>query len=96
MVVNGTCFSSELGNSICLEAEQAPDVLAVIYSIQDDWSVRCSIRSIDGGKVNARRFAERYDGGGHNNAAGCRFDDFTAFTAALETLRKEGWGPAGE
>lgn len=91
MVVNATSFSSELGNHICQVSEASPNVLAVIYSIQEDWAVRCSIRSIDGARVNARQFAERFDGGGHDNAAGCRFDDFETFRATLAALERDGW-----
>jgi hypothetical protein len=92
LVVNSTAFTSELGNHLCNESEEeSPDVLAVIYSIQEDWSVRCSIRSIPGGKSTARQFAERYDGGGHDHAAGCRFDDYETFRAELDRLNENGW-----
>jgi hypothetical protein len=91
-IVNATSFSSELGNFLCEHGRQAPNIIAVIYSLQEDWSVRCSARSIDGGVVSARQFAERFGGGGHENAAGCRFADFAAFQEALEGLVKEGWG----
>jgi uncharacterized protein len=85
-VLNSASFSSELGNYLCSESELAPNVIAVIYSIQRDWSVRCSVRSISGGAVNAREFAQRYGGGGHDNAAGCRFRNFEEFSEALEGL----------
>lgn len=90
LVVNATSYSSELGNHLCNESEHAPNAVAVIYSIQDDWSVRCSFRSIAGGKVNARMIAQRYAGGGHDHAAGCRFESFAAFRDALAELEREG------
>jgi oligoribonuclease NrnB/cAMP/cGMP phosphodiesterase (DHH superfamily) len=89
-VVNATSFSSELGNYLCEHGRHSPNIIAVIYSIQEDWSVRCSARSIDGGEYNARQFAERFGGGGHEHAAGCRFKDFRAFREALDQLEKEG------
>jgi oligoribonuclease NrnB/cAMP/cGMP phosphodiesterase (DHH superfamily) len=90
-VVNATSFSSELGNYLCEHSHHAPNALAVIYSIQEDWAVRCSIRSIAGGTINARMFAERFGGGGHDHAAGCRFRDLEAFRSALSDLEANGW-----
>jgi oligoribonuclease NrnB/cAMP/cGMP phosphodiesterase (DHH superfamily) len=86
LVVNATSFSSELGNYLCEHHERTPNVVAVIYSFQDNWAVRCSLRSVPGGTVNARGIAERFGGGGHEHAAGCRFDDYAAFRAALDEL----------
>jgi len=90
-IVNASSFSSETGNYLCNHSDAAPHVLAVIYSIQEDWSVRCSVRTIDGAKINAREFAERYGGGGHNNASGCRFSTFDAFRREIDRLASEGW-----
>lgn len=90
-VVNASSYSSELGNRLCEQSEHAPDVLAVIYTVQADWSVRCSVRSIPGGRLNARMFAERYEGGGHDHAAGCRFASFDEFRGAIDEVRENGW-----
>jgi oligoribonuclease NrnB/cAMP/cGMP phosphodiesterase (DHH superfamily) len=89
-LVNATSFSSELGNYLCEHSKHSPNVLAVIYSIQEDWSIRCSIRSIAGGATNARAFAEQFGGGGHDHAAGCRFPDMASFRKILEELEKAG------
>jgi oligoribonuclease NrnB/cAMP/cGMP phosphodiesterase (DHH superfamily) len=91
-IVNSSAFNSELGNYLCRHSHHRPNVLAVLYSIQEDWSVRCSVRSVDGSTVNARQFAERFGGGGHDNAAGCRFADFATFRETLDRLEREGWG----
>jgi oligoribonuclease NrnB/cAMP/cGMP phosphodiesterase (DHH superfamily) len=90
LLVNATSFSSELGNYLCERHERTPDVVAVIYSLQDNWNVRCSIRSVPGGTVNARGIAERFGGGGHEHAAGCRFDVYAAFRAAMEEVSSKG------
>lgn len=85
-VVNSTENSSELGNTLCQESHHKPNSIAMIYSIQRDWSVKCSLRSISGGRLNARQIAERFGGGGHDNAAGCRFPNLEAFREALVLL----------
>lgn len=89
-VLNSASFSSELGNHLSSESSLAPNVIAIIYSIQRDWDVRCSVRSISGGAVNAREFAERFGGGGHDNAAGCRFRSFEEFRAAIDAIAADG------
>jgi oligoribonuclease NrnB/cAMP/cGMP phosphodiesterase (DHH superfamily) len=89
-VLNSASFSSELGNYLCSESDVAPNAIAVIWSVQRDWSVRCSVRSISGGAVNAREFAERYGGGGHDNAAGCRFRSYEEFRTAIDAAVAEG------
>lgn len=91
-VVNSSAFSSELGNFLCNHSHDKPNVIGLIYSIQEDLAIRCSVRSIEGGKVNARGFAERFGGGGHNHASGCRFHNYQDFWAALNQLVKDGWG----
>jgi nanoRNase/pAp phosphatase (c-di-AMP/oligoRNAs hydrolase) len=58
----------------------------MIYSVQKDWSVKCSVRSVEGGKMNARQVAERFQGGGHDNAAGCRFESMAEFRKAVDDL----------
>ena len=85
-VVNATDNASELGNMLCEESHHTPNVIAMIYTIQRDWSVKCSIRSIAGGTVMAREVAEQFGGGGHDHAAGCRFKDMMDFDKALETV----------
>lgn len=87
LVVNATSFSSELGNYLCEHHENSPEVVAMIYAVQDNWVVRCSLRSIPGGVVTARQLAERYGGGGHDHASGCRFENFDQFTGVLDRLR---------
>ncbi|HVK40244.1 MAG TPA: DHHA1 domain-containing protein [Candidatus Kapabacteria bacterium] len=89
-VLNSASFSSELGNHLSNESDLAPNVIALIYSIQRDWDVRVSLRSISGGAVNAREFAERFGGGGHDNAAGCRFASFEEFRAAIDEVARTG------
>lgn len=89
LVVNATSNSSELGNRICEDAEDAPQSVAAIYALRSDWSVKVSLRSISGGVVNARMIAERFGGGGHDNAAGCRFPTFEAFREGFGQLRTE-------
>jgi oligoribonuclease NrnB/cAMP/cGMP phosphodiesterase (DHH superfamily) len=90
-VVNSAAFSSELGNYLCSESHHAPNAIAVIYSVQKDWTVRCSVRSIDGGVASARQFAERFGGGGHDNAAGCRFKSYEEFRAAIDATARDGF-----
>ena len=85
-IVNATENVSELGNMLCEESHHSPNVIAMIYSIQKNWSVKVSLRSIAGGKVNARMIAERFGGGGHDHAAGCRFADMMSFDQGLEEL----------
>ena len=49
----------------------AKEVEAVIYMREVEPNVfRVSLRSK--GKINVARIAEKFDGGGHKNAAGCR------------------------
>jgi oligoribonuclease NrnB/cAMP/cGMP phosphodiesterase (DHH superfamily) len=94
-VVNATAFSSELGNRLCEQSEHSPDVLAVIYTVQSDWAVKCSVRSVPGGRLTARIFAERYGGGGHDHASGCRFESLDAFRSAIDEIRENGWPEEG-
>jgi oligoribonuclease NrnB/cAMP/cGMP phosphodiesterase (DHH superfamily) len=89
-VLNSPSYTSELGNELCESSDEAPNAVAIVYSIQRDWSVRCSIRSIDGGALNARQFAERFGGGGHDHAAGCRFRDFDEMKRAVEEFQTGG------
>lgn len=85
-IVNSTAFNSEAGNHLCNNHKLAPNAVALLYTVQDDFSVRCSFRSIAGGAVSARMLAERFGGGGHEHAAGCRFDSFSALIAAVDRI----------
>jgi|GEM_PF-2346488 len=96
LVVNSTSFNSELGNYLCEHHENSPNAVALIYTIQDDWALRCSVRSIPGGKVTARQIAEKFGGGGHEHAAGCRFPDYAGFRAALIELQGAAATAAGQ
>lgn len=86
-IVNSTAFNSETGNFLCEDHARSPNVVAVLYSIQEDYSVRCSIRSIPDGWMSARRLAEQYGGGGHEHAAGCRFNSLADMRRAFEALQ---------
>lgn len=88
-VVNATENASELGNLLCEESHYTPNVVALIYSVQRDWSVKCSLRSVPGGILTARDIAERFGGGGHDHAAGCRFRSLDEFQEALSGLHQE-------
>lgn len=87
-VVNSTENASELGNTLCEESDNTPNAIAWIYSIQRDWSIKCSLRSIEGGQITAREIAERFGGGGHDHAAGCRFENVEEFRKAVESFQK--------
>ncbi|MEP7218110.1 MAG: DHHA1 domain-containing protein [Bacteroidota bacterium] len=88
LIVNATSFSSELGNHLCEHHEKSPNAVAAIFMLQSDWAVRCSLRSIPGGRITAREIAEKFGGGGHDHAAGCRFPSYEKFREALEELRR--------
>lgn len=87
LVVNATTFNSELGNHLCEHHEATPNVVAWMFTVHENWSVRCSLRSVPGGALNARQLAERFGGGGHDHAAGCRFASWEEFRNAIEGLR---------
>lgn len=77
-VVNAPYWmASELGNKLAESADYA-----VIWSYANDRSVIASLRSI-GTKCDVSAIAKRYNGGGHANAAGCKFVDFADFQAAF-------------
>ena len=90
MVVNATTNSSEIGNRLCEDSENSPDCVAMIFSVLDDWSVKVSVRTVSGGKVSARTVAERFGGGGHDNAAGCRFASVEELRNAIQDLVRGG------
>ncbi len=93
MVVNATANSSELGNRLCEDSSHTPNCVAMIYSVLEDWSVKVSVRTVSGGKVSARSIAERFGGGGHDNASGCRFGSVEDLQSAVRDLAA---GRAGE
>ncbi|MBL0333607.1 MAG: hypothetical protein IPP08_07945 [Chlorobiota bacterium] len=86
LITNATSFASETGNLLCEEFNKKPNCVAVIYTILDSGSVRCSFRSISGGNKSAREIAEMFGGGGHENAAGCRFNSFLDFAKAFNLI----------
>lgn len=86
MIVNATSNSSELGNRLCDDSDRTPDCVAMIYTVLEDWGVKVSVRTLSGGKLSAREVAERFGGGGHDNAAGCRFASLEEFRQALDEL----------
>ena len=90
MVVNATTNSSEIGNRLCEDSENSPDCVAMIFSVLDDWSVKVSVRTVSGGKITARTVAERFGGGGHDNAAGCRFESVEELKNAIRDLVRSG------
>jgi len=68
----------------------AKDVLAAFYMREvSEQTYRVSLRSK--GEINVARIAERFDGGGHKNAAGCRLtgDWDELETALVGVLSKE-------
>lgn len=88
LVVNSTAFNSETGNYLCANHAFTPNALSCLYTIQEDFSVRCSLRSIDGGRIQARQVAEMFGGGGHDHAAGCRFGSFDEFRQMIAKVKE--------
>lgn len=73
VVVNGTCFFSELGEHL-LEQEPEAD-FAVVYG--DNHSLDktlYSLRSRTGSDMDVSKIAEYFGGGGHKHAAGFKID----------------------
>lgn len=85
-VVNATDNASQLGNRLCEDSDLSPNCVALVYTVQDDWSVKVSARTMNGGRVTARSVAEQYGGGGHDNAAGFRVDSIDELRKAIEAL----------
>lgn len=63
---NSSTLQSEIGNEL---AERAPDSIGVVWFVRDDGDVQVSLRAKDDGP-DVAKIAEKYDGGGHPNAAG--------------------------
>lgn len=64
-------YTSELGNQLA----KACNGIALIYQVEDNGNVYCSLRSIPDIFVN--EIAETYNGGGHEHASAFRFDSVT-------------------
>ena len=86
MVVNSTENASQLGNKLCEDSEHAPNCVALIYTLQSDFSVKVSARTIGGGSITARSVAEKFGGGGHDNAAGFRVGSVNELEEAIALL----------
>ncbi len=89
MVVNATDNASQLGNRLCEDSHHSPECVALVYTVQDDWSVKVSARTMSGGRVSARSVAEKFGGGGHDNASGFRVGSIEKLRKAIEGLRSE-------
>lgn len=77
-VVNAPYWmATELGNKLAETCDYA-----VIWSYANDGTIIVSLRSI-GTKADVSAIAKKYNGGGHANAAGCKFTNFTEFQAAF-------------
>lgn len=74
LAVNSTVHMSEIGH----ELANASDTFGLIYYIDADNSVKCSLRS--NGDYDVSIIAKYFGGGGHKNAAG--------FTTDLQTLQR--------
>ena len=70
-LVNSSILQSDIGDKE-VEGENGFDVCVVWYAIQD--KVRCSARSCSKSKLKALDVALKFNGGGHENAAGFIFD----------------------
>jgi len=77
VVVNSTCFQSELGEAAC---ESEGVAFAAIFSVRSDNRISVSFRSKG---FDVSREAMRYGGGGHVMAAGCVFDKFEDFVREI-------------
>lgn len=74
-IVNAPYFmASELGNQLAKECD-----FAAVWSHANDGAVFVSLRSDRDRGVDVSRIAKRYDGGGHKNAAGCKFTSLDHF-----------------
>jgi uncharacterized protein len=74
-VVNAPYFmASESGNKL---TEAEPNKIAVIWSVDKDGGVIASMRSV--GDVDCSAIAKMFNGGGHKNAAGCKFGTIGEF-----------------
>jgi oligoribonuclease NrnB/cAMP/cGMP phosphodiesterase (DHH superfamily) len=72
-IVNAPYFmASELGNRLAKKYQ-----FAVIYSVLNDGVVLASLRSV--GDFDVSAVAKLFGGGGHKNAAGCKFASFEVF-----------------
>jgi len=76
-VVNAPYYqASELGNLLSKTHN-----MACVFSITKDQEVLCSLRSL--GETDVSAIAKIFGGGGHRNAAGCKFPYYSSFIAAF-------------
>lgn len=74
-IVNAPYFmASELGNQLAKSCD-----FAIIWSLANDGSVLCSLRSQKDRGADVSEVAGWFGGGGHKNAAGCKFDSLQVF-----------------
>lgn len=74
-IVNAPYFmASELGNQLAKECD-----FAAVWSHANDGAVFVSLRSDRDRGVDVSRIAKWYNGGGHKNAAGCKFTSLDHF-----------------
>lgn len=71
LIINANEDISELGQYIYKDLGYE---LAIIYSIDETFGVRCSLRS-NRKEVNCAEIAQKFGGGGHKGAAGFRLND---------------------
>lgn len=59
----------------------------LMWNINKFGEVKCNFRSSkEHGNFNVREMAERFGGGGHHNAAGCTFKNYTEFLKHVEFI----------
>ena len=79
LMVNANEDVSELGEYIY---KNLGFEMAIIYSIDEDLGVRCSLRN-KSKTVNCAEIAQKFGGGGHFNAAGFRLNDINGLKVLL-------------
>ncbi len=72
--INTSEYASALGNRLAeLNLEEGKTPIGIVY-YHVDGLVKISLRSI--GETDVAKIAEKYNGGGHKNAAGCSIPSF--------------------
>lgn len=84
LAVNSPVLQSEIGEALYAKAPP-PLRASLVWYVGPDGSVRASLRSHAEG-ADVAELARRRGGGGHQHAAGCKFE-------SLEELRRGGWSP---
>lgn len=79
LIVNATEDISELGEYIYKKLGYE---LAIIYSIDETFGVRCSLRT-NQKSINCAEIAQKFGGGGHPGAAGFRLNDINGLKVLL-------------